>query len=165
MKRLLLLLMLFSAPVLAVEPITGAFGLKLGDVWDGETTRIDEKDGFFQHYFIPDLPHDLFDEYSVNVTPVKKLIFGIEGYKKGECEQYQDLKKALIKKYGAGEWFDESKYVWGQGKRKLEKPGLPYARSIVLQCDLEKHSLYIYYIDWDIHDSRADELLPDTSNL
>ena len=35
MKKLILLLMLFSTPVLAVEPITGAFGFKLGDVFKG----------------------------------------------------------------------------------------------------------------------------------
>ena len=39
MKKLILLLIFFSAPVMAVEPITGAFGFKLGDVWDGEATR------------------------------------------------------------------------------------------------------------------------------
>ena len=172
MKRLLLLLILFSTPVLAEEPIVGAFGVKLGEVWDGEATRIDERGGFFQYYFMPDLPHHLFDTYVVNVTPVSNLIFGIWGAKKGNCEQqYQDLKKALIKKYGAGEE-DEFRHFWVQGKRKLENPdefpSFTSARMIVMGCQLkedeETNVLSIYYIDWDIADSRA-ELLPDTSNL
>ena len=84
--------MLFSTPVMAVEPITGAFGFKLGDVWDGEAVQTFEE---YRYYFIPDLPHDLFDLYAVEVTPVKKLIYMIAGagHKKGDCEQYQNLKK------------------------------------------------------------------------
>ena len=159
--------MLFSTPVMAVEPITGAFGLKLGDVWDGEATETYERDGFFQYDFIPESPHDLFDRYAVHVTLVKKLIFGIGGHKKGECEQqYQDLKKALIKKYGAGEELDEFRYVWGQGKRKLESPAIPYARTILIRCnvDEETYGRDINYVDWDIADSVPDHL-PDTSNL
>ena len=166
--------MLFSAPVMAVEPITGAFGLKLGDVWDGEATETYERDGAFQHVFIPDLPHDLFDVYTVAVTPVKNLIFGIMGTKKGECEQqYQDLKKALIKKYGAGEEVNEFRHLWEQGKRKLENPdehpSFTSARMITIHCNVEEdetpNGLYIHYDDLDILDSLSDELLPDTSNL
>ena len=160
--------MLFSTPVMAVEPITGAFGVKLGDVWDGEATYTAQQDGYFWHIFITDLPHDLFDAYLVNVTPVKKLIFTIGAAKKGECEQYQDLKKALIKKYGAGEELYEFRHFWEQGKRKLENPVVPYARTIYIRCEVEEdeetNGLSIYYTDWDIYDSRTDEL-PDTSNL
>ena len=175
--------MFFSTPVLAVEPITGAFGVKLGDVWDGEATKTDDQDGWFSIYFIPDLPHDLFDTYSVNVTPAKNLIFGIMGTKKGACEQYQDLKKALIKKYGAGEEFDEFRHSWGQGNRKLsDDPTASHARTIGIRCDAVELSIYYmdwhirdfkdlaiekYYMDWpirDVKDSLADEL-PDTSNL
>ena len=171
MKRLIpiLLLMFFSAPVMAVEPITGAFGLKLGDVWDGEAITTSEEDDQFVHLFIPDLPHDLFDFYAIQVTPVKKLIFTIIGRKKGECEQqqYQDLKKALIKKYGAGMEGDEAGHLWRQGKRKREHPdeypNYTYAKHVLIQC--EENGLFIYYVDLDIYDSRADELLPDTSNL
>ena len=166
--------MLFSTPVMAVEPITGAFGLKLGDVWDGEATETYERDGFFQYDFIPESPHDLFDRYAVHVTLVKKLIFGIGGHKKGECEQqYQDLKKALIKKYGAGEELGDTGHSWEQGKRKLEDPDVhpsfTSARGITIHCNVEEDEwvdgLYIHYVDLDIHDSRTDELLPDTSNL
>ena len=168
MKKLLLLLMLFSTPVMAVEPITGAFGVKLGDVWDGEAIATFEKDGYFIHGFIPDLPHDLFDTYAVNVTPVKKLIFAIGGAKKGGCEQYQALKKALIKKYGAGEERDEFGHVWGHGQRKLQTSFWPYARTIYIRCKVKEDEgikgLYINYQDWDIYDSRTDKL-PDTSNL
>jgi hypothetical protein len=168
MKKLILLLMLFSTPVMAVEPITGAFGVKLGDVWDGEATRTDEEDGYVVHHFIPDLPHDLFDTYVVHVTPVKKLIYLIWGGKveTGECEQYQDLKKALIKKYGAGIEFDEFTHFWGQGNNKLENPDIPHARTILVRCnvDEETYGFHISYLDRDIYDSIADDL-PDTSNL
>ena len=155
--------------MLAVEPITGAFGVKLGDVWDGEATYTAQQDGYFWHIFIPDLPHDLFDTYAVNVTPVKKLIFEIIGYKKGVCEkQYQDLKKALIKKYGAGEERDEFGHVWGHGQRKLQTSFWPYARTIYIRCKVKEDEgikgLYINYQDWDIYDSRTDELT-DTSNI
>ena len=104
MKKLILSLMLFSTPVMAVEPITGAFGVKLGDVWDGEATRTHEKDGYLQHYFIPDSPLDAFNLYYVYVTPVKGLIFIIVAYKGGSCNsQFKALQQALSKKYGEGE--------------------------------------------------------------
>ena len=60
---------------MAVEPITGAFGVKLGDVWDGETTSTYERDGYFQHQFTPESPLDAFNIYWVEVTAVKGLIF------------------------------------------------------------------------------------------
>ena len=160
--------MLFSTPVMAEEPITGAFGVKLGDVWDGEAIETWEVDGAFRHRFIPDLPHDLFDAYLVHVTPVKKLIYLIWGGKEetGECEQYQDLKKALIKKYGAGIEVDEFTHFWGQGNNKLENPDIPHARTIFVRCnvDEETYGFYISYLDEDIYHSLTDDL-PDTSNL
>ncbi len=156
--------MLFSTPVLAVEPIVGAFGLKLGDVWDGRATKTYEGYNWVSYDFIPDLPHDLFDEYQVDVTPFKKLIYWIKAIKLGECErQYQDLKKALIKKYGAGEGFGEFMHRWEQGKRKLSDPtASSYARTLGISCGTVE--LSIYYMDWDIYDSLTD-VLPDTSNL
>ena len=156
--------MFFSTPVMAEEPIVGAFGLKLGDVWDGEAIATRDFDTYFQHRFIPEFPHDLFDTYTVLVTPVSNLIFGIMGIKKGDCEQYQDLKKALIKKYGAGIMANEIGHLWRQSKRKLEHPNDEmHVRVIAIKCDAV--GFRIFYHDYNIDDSIADELLPDTSNL
>ena len=144
MKRLLLLLMLFSTPVMAVEPIVGAFGFKLGDVWDGEAIATFEKDGYFMHGFIPDSPLDAFNRYSVDVTPVKGLIFKIEAYKDGSCNsQFKALKQALGKKYGEGVR-DPSGHIWTQGNR-----------SITLYC---WNTLRLTYWDQAIYESRIDEL-------
>ena len=144
MKKLLLLLMLFSAPVLAVEPITGAFGLKLGDVWDGEATSTYEGDGYVRHQFIPDSPLDAFKLYRVEVTPVKGLIFNIWAGKGGKCKsQYSALKQVLSKKYGEGER-DLPRHIWTQGNR-----------SITLYC---RNTLSLTYTDQAIDESRIDEL-------
>jgi hypothetical protein len=103
MRKIILLLMLFSTPVMAVEPINGAFGLKLGDVWDGEAIKTLEFGNHVRHFFIPDSPLDAFFEtYDVEVTPVKGLIFKIRAMKfgGGGCESdYKILEKVLSKKY------------------------------------------------------------------
>ena len=151
MKKLVLLLMLFSTPVLAVEPITGAFGVKLGEVWDGEATKTREKDGFFRYYFVPESPLDAFDTYYVEVTPVKGLIFRIEAYKRGSCDsQYLAFKQALTKKYGSGEKRTHS-HIWTQGNRTIE-----------LYCS---NQFYLTYTDKFIEASRIDELEPDSADL
>ena len=113
--------MFFSAPVMAVEPITGAFGVKLGDVWDGEATYTTEGDGYFQHIFIPESPLDAFGSYYVHVTPVKGLIFRIRAVKSETlCRiQFIALKQALSKKYGVGEG-DSFQHIWTQGNRIIE---------------------------------------------
>ena len=161
MKKLILLLMLFSTPVLAVEPISGAFGFKLGDVWDGEATETYEGDGYLKHYFIPESPLDAFQHYWVHVTPVRGLIFRIEAHKDGSCDsQFLAFKNALSKKYGSGEELS-TYYIlrrgWTQGNRTIE-----------LECHdshLQTVGITLTYTDQAIYDSRIAELEPDTSNL
>ena len=159
MKRLIpiLLLMFFSAPVMAVEPITGAFGQVLGKVWDGEATYTSERDGYFRHNFIPEYPLDAFESYTVEVTPVKGLIFRITAYKSDSCKsQYLAFRQALLKKYGSGEELSISHILmrkWTQGNRTIE-----------LECDYAPR-LTLIYTDHAIYESRLDELEPDTSNL
>jgi hypothetical protein len=156
MKKLIpiLLLMLFSTPVMAVEPITGAFGFKLGDVWDGEATKTWEGDGYFTHDFIPDSPLDAFEFYWVAVTPVKGLIFTIKASKDGSCNsQLLAFKNALTKKYGSGKGSLYS-HIWTQGNRTIE-----------LSC--RRNIFTLTYDDRAIYKSRLDELAEqvDTSNL
>ena len=136
---------------MAEEPITGAFGVKLGDVWDGEATKTWERDGFFRHFFIPESPLDAFEDYWVHVTPVKGLIFEIEAYKDGNWKsQFLAFKHALSKKYGSGEG-DLWEHIWTQGDR-----------TITLYC---YKKLRLTYTDHAVYKSRLDELEPDTSNL
>ena len=149
--------MLFSTPVLAVEPISGAFGFKLGDVWDGEATETYEGDGYLKHYFIPESPLDAFQHYWVHVTPVRGLIFRIEAHKDGSCDsQFLAFKNALSKKYGSGKeasYGPVLKRIWTQGSRSIE-----------LGCT-SKPRFDLSYTDHFIEASRIDELEPDTSNL
>ena len=153
MKRIIAIVLLcWSAGVMAVEPITGAFGVKLGDVWDGEATKTYEGDGYVRHIFIPESPLDAFGTYWVDVTPVKGLIFTIVASQFDEkCNiQYDVLKSALNKKYGVGE-SGVNGYEWTQGNR-----------SIWLKCTPK---LKLTYFDYAVYKSRIGELEPDTSNL
>ena len=46
MKRLIpILFLLVSDVAYAEEPIVGAFGMRLGEVWNGEATETLERDG------------------------------------------------------------------------------------------------------------------------
>jgi hypothetical protein len=156
MKRIYTFLCLFlfvSGVVHAEEPIVGAFGMTLGEVWNGEAAETLERDGYLQHFFIPESPLDAFDNYYVDVTPVKDFIFRIEAWKIGGDYGTQCLafRQALIKKYGFPEWLSMVSYEWTQGNR-----------SINLYCYEE---LRLTYFDLAIYESRLDELEPDSSNL
>ena len=150
--------MLFSTPVMAVEPIVGAFGFKLGDVWDGEAVSTHEMDGYLLHDFIPDSPLDAFSTYWVDVTLVKGLIFRIEAFKRGSCDsQFLALKNVLSKKYGSGKklsigstanTYDMGRY-WSSGMGKE-------FRTIELQC--VNRDLRLKYTDLYLEENRTDEL-------
>ena len=161
--------MLFSTPVMAVEPITGAFGFKLGDVWDGEAIETLEEDTLSSHLFIPESPLDAFDAYWVEVTPVKGLIFRIVASKGGECKsQFEVLHNVLNKKYGTAliiPWESELEVEW-----VIEKDGRLF-RAIELKCrvrgEWQEAWLHLTYTDHFIEDNRIDELAEqvDSSNL
>jgi len=104
MKKLILLLIFFSAPVIAEEPITGAFGMTLGEVADGVLRDRLTHDGYVSYRFKPKTPVEPFDYYKVHVTPVKGLVFLIQADQdvRGGCTaSLNALKKALDRKYGA----------------------------------------------------------------
>ena len=162
--------MLFSTPVLAVQPIIGAFGVKLGDVWDGEAIETWERDDYFIHRFIPEFPHDAFDTYYVEVTPVKGLIFKIEAlnWENGAwCEtEYKVFKEVLNQKYGKGVAKAEEKGGYSSSSWSFisftEEP--LSNREIRLVCN---NALSLNYIDRFIQASRIKELAEqvDSSNL
>jgi len=165
MKRLIpiLLLIFFSTPVLAVEPITGAFGLKLGEVWDGEAWLDFDRKGksFDQYYFTPEFPLDALEYYYVLVTPVKGLIYLVQGHNNSDCKtQYLVLKNALTKKYGEGEE-DLSNKTFAVKHKWIQEN-----RTIELECH-RSPSLSLIYTDHFIEASRLDELAEqvDSSNL
>ena len=149
--------MLFSTPVMAEEPIVGAFGLKLGDVWDGEATKTYEGDYYVGHHFIPESPSDMFAFYFINVTPIKGLIYTIgAGWNDDDCSiQFIALKKLLSKKYGSGEIVhkdrllaDAKGHEWFQGNRIIELNCYPFTG----------YRLILSYTDKFIEASGIDEL-------
>jgi hypothetical protein len=84
MKAILLLLTLVTTVTVgAVDKIEGAFGLKLGDVFEPKTPAVSATpitnsfslNGAYQ--FTPKEPNKIFSEYYVFITPGSNLIWGI----------------------------------------------------------------------------------------
>jgi len=120
MKKLMLLLIFLSTPVMAVEPITGAFGFKLGDVFKGfkkEDVEAAIKDkynpGVLYYRFKPDVIDDFWTSFSrglhdsayVYVTLDKGLIYSIRanvwlGFNQCGSVVMNRLEQEVSKKYG-----------------------------------------------------------------
>ena len=78
--RLLLPILSLSDPAKEPQTIVGAFGLKLGDVFDPEkaTGRTKSPEGKVIHYGIkPMIPFRSMHDYYVRITPKTKRIYAI----------------------------------------------------------------------------------------
>jgi hypothetical protein len=65
---------------MAAEPITGAFGFKLGSVPNVDTVQdVRKSDGKVIYYVNPEKPDAAYQRYSISVTPETKKIFSIRG--------------------------------------------------------------------------------------
>ena len=103
-----ILLLLGSSQAFAVEKITGAFGLKLGDELDSSSSVIGEKpftNTTNEYPFKPKKPFRSFSRYGVSITPKTHLIYEISALgvmeNKSACTSEQDVIMSLLeKKYG-----------------------------------------------------------------
>ena len=163
MKRLIpiLLLMFFSTPVMAVEPITGAFGIKLGDVWNEKAHYTYERDGYLRAPVIPESPLDAFTHYYIEVTPVKGLIFRIEAWKGGNgTNQWTVLERVLSKKYGKPAARRIDPLVWEASWRQANRIiKLRYSWNFNKKLEIIDQGLILQYADYAIYRSRLDELV------
>lgn len=94
--------------VITSARIEGAFGKKLGDVFDIKSalSTKDGGDGNPQYKFTPDVPFRSFDDYFLQVTPTTHKIYSIyaignQGSNRGKAEQEVRLIAELLsQKYG-----------------------------------------------------------------
>lgn len=151
MKKLIALLFsiffLYSPSVFA-EDISGAFGLILGDIYEGELNQVAKiSTGEILYGFDPVNPNHIFSNYGVILTHKSKKIAGIWAWNKfnnsEKCETNHKIIEVLLdKKYGSLKkdiiYFDSvvsSKYVSGN-------------RIIRLRCPTK--ILYLKYYDQDL---------------
>jgi len=164
MKKLILLLIFFSAPVIAEEPITGAFGMTLGEAASLNPWNRTTHDGYVSYKFKPTTPVEPFSNYKISVTPVKELVFLIQPSAdvRGGCTaSLNALKKALDRKYGASVIPETSdgtiKANWRRDR------GEENFRSISLSCSYS-NNLYLTYSDYFVKAGMADELNAETDS-
>jgi hypothetical protein len=164
MKKLILLLMFFSVPALAEEPITGAFGMTLGEAASLNPWNRTTHDGYVSYKFKPTTPVEPFSNYKISVTPVKELVFLIHAYRQvsGGCTaSYNALKAALDRKYGESiplEITDGRGVIWERDS------GEEFFRSIRLTCTRDYDYLDLIYKDYLIEEGMADELNIETES-
>lgn len=137
----------------AKEPVKCAFGLCLGEKWNGEHlgTPIDA----IEWKIRPPLFNPVFAYYSVIVVPSTGAIAGIIGHgtesrDKSACSFILDLKSALEAKYGtakeeqkSGSLISAETYIFGNA-----------LRTIKLQCATvdggKSHYLSVFYTDEEL---------------
>jgi hypothetical protein len=100
-------LIVIASAAFAVEPIEGAFGIKLGDAFDPAKaiSRASMTDGTPMYQFRPEKPFRSFSKYYVLVTPSTHKVYCIWGI--GRVENTETGKKeqaivmqAIEEKYG-----------------------------------------------------------------
>ena len=98
-KLLFLLIFLFAFKPIAAEGISGAFGIKLGDIVSSE---VKNDTGYLE--FEPDSPNEIFNKYTIQFTPISKQIYKITARTKlpnVRCTglRWDELNEVLNKKY------------------------------------------------------------------
>jgi hypothetical protein len=107
--------------------IEGAFGLKLGDVFDiSKGKLIPSGDWAGRYEFTPDAAVSVFRQYMVAATPRTHRIHSITAVApmSGRSEQMEVLKAALVKKYGAPIPHSVAYYEKLNGKRHIKLAAL-----------------------------------------
>lgn len=106
MRLALIVLLLLVATPSHAEPLEGAFGMKLGDVFKGPFKATSSlNDGTPLYEFTPAKPYRAFTRYYVTVTPTTKRISRIWAIGDQEsdpkCDAERNVIKAVLeKKYG-----------------------------------------------------------------
>ena len=141
---------LFSSSVLS-EEIKGAFGLKLGDVFEEDLYEIGNTEGGKIIYsFQPTNPHMSFLYFGVLLTPDTKIIYEIWAWNKyddsAECKSnFEILEILLDKKYSTL----KSDIISMDSESAYYKQNERY---ISLRCPLEFSSspIYLQYADKEL---------------
>lgn len=149
-----------KAPSNYLIPITGGFGIQLGEPYDkkfvaGEMHHFLEQD---MYRTVPPEHNDKFSDYYVGVTPIEKRVHTIVGreevpsnvdcisdlsfYKEQMSAKYGDPIEVVTKEHQIG-WISQ------QG-----------ARSVYAVCDLKHQNMFIVYRDEKIHKSGEYEKAP-----
>lgn len=148
----IILFLLQAMTAIAKEPIKGAFGFELGQIFDKKmaiSDNLGDPDDFQMYYIEPVNPYDKFLVYMVTVTPVSNVILSIAAAgetKANSCSNEMDVLVSLLsKKYG------ELKKPDGFQVDPVKKITVG-SRSIEVSCDIgyETSKLAINYVDSDL---------------
>ena len=144
----------------ALEPITGAFGYQLGEVFDtSDSSRLDESlwenSPYVEDYRVtPPAPVEGFNHYDVRVTKDRKEITAIKAWRvtdsEPECDAIlSEYVQALELKYGQSEEDDLL------GRVATIKQG---RREISLVCNFS-HQLRLMYRDVTVFDAARERMI------
>ena len=151
MKIFLLIFFLFFSPSVFSQVITGAFGLKLGDVFTEDLIEVGNTEGGKIIYsFQPTNPHMSFLYFGVLLTPDTKIIYEIWAWNKfddsAECKSNFEIVEVLLdKKYGELKSdtisMDSESAYYKQNERYIS-----------LRCPLKFSSspIYLQYVDKEL---------------
>jgi hypothetical protein len=115
-----------SATLIAADKIEGAFGLKLGDVYEPTTSPVPKNDIGIAYEFTPTKPNSAFSTYLVFVTPNSHLIYKIEAVHKQPgnaeaCHSFLAQVMAALRLKYEGRFDEKSPQSgrMGQGERSI----------------------------------------------
>ncbi len=124
--KTLLILLISTGLSWAAEPVTGAFGIQLGQKFDPSRADRDVgPNGVMMFRFEPQAPYPKLTHYYVMITPKSRLVYGIVA--RGEIEDEEDrereakiLRDFLYKKYGIMDRIDQSQWnIMGNRERQV----------------------------------------------
>lgn len=128
----------FSESVYSFDQIDGGFGFKLGAKIDTSPIEVIEQRG--DMYIVkPIVPHNLFTEYHIHVTPKSRLIYRIVGIAKG---------KNIDTKFELNELF-KSLAKYGTFNNNSDKFGSEYFR---LSYNTSSNDDYARIISFSAHE-------------
>ncbi len=154
MKRILTLLATLALPIsaFAIDPLDGAFGLRLGDVFTPNetnsqgTVRTDEHAHLPAYRFQPQVPNRNFTEYWVYVTPTTHRIFRIVAVGHANnttlAESQQDAILAVARDKYYGDFSIHDRWIF-QGTRSVtvRPPTVLADGSVLWQVAYTDHAL------------------------
>jgi len=154
-KLLLLLIFLFAFKPIAAEGISGAFGIKLGDIVSSE---VKNNTGYLE--FEPDSPNEIFNKYTIQFTPISKQIYKITATTRlphVSCAglHWDELNEVLNKKYYKYK-YRKKRYDPNSGISKdlftIENFGEPDfidgSNTISIKCESSPSPLFYYSVEY-----------------